>query len=128
MTDEEIAAYRAQVREYEFDYERGYATTDALGSYIAVVPALLDEVERLQTTNATMREIVERVAESGALVQDSEYLSWTCGLCDAGAEWFPRLEDGGEAEVVHTPDCPVIKARALLAQTETPQNAEPEPQ
>ncbi|HET8908130.1 MAG TPA: hypothetical protein VFN11_14320 [Ktedonobacterales bacterium] len=81
------------------------------------------EVERLRAENAAMREIVEAVAALDLEYED-EYLEFFCPACQAfvSADWGRGRKPSGmtgkqwaEQRIKHEPDCPVIKARALIA-------------
>lgn len=63
--------------------------------------------ERLRAREAAMREIVQAVAKEDALWYD-EYAKH-CAFCDNALD--PRIRD----RIYHADDCPVTKARTILA-------------
>lgn len=111
MRDDEMAALRRifeGVIEDLNDSDRPPSGMRMAAAVEQYVPGMLDELERL-------REIARAAASAnGPLVQDSEFLHWTCGLCGETADWKPSSEDAGRSAFVHAPDCPVTKARELL--------------
>lgn len=64
--------------------------------------ALLAEVDRLRAREAAAMAIVREVAS----VPDADYIE-ECPFCHQMPDYIP---------IKHTPDCPVTKARVLLAQ------------
>lgn len=91
MTDEELATLHEQWQTYAGPLEPA----------ITQVRALLAEVER-------MREIVRAVAQFDEdAYPDGAYCCHWCGA----------MYDGiGDRPTTHTPECPVLKARAILGQ------------
>lgn len=69
------------------------------------IPALLAEI-------AAIREILQAVADGGADRREDEWPKcWKCAFC-LGESMSTSIHDKA---IVHEPDCPVAKARALLA-------------
>ena len=131
MTDEERAAIRERAAKafsgpwtYEdfpgnvytvsTDYHGDYPLVaadcrdDETGQFIAHaredIPALLADVERLRAENAAWREIGQLLTRKADTLMDDGH----CPLC------------GAAEHVGHNADCPVSKARVLLAGEETP--------
>lgn len=125
MSDEELAEIRASLaethaqmhkwytehpnpqwrREHPFDYDSIVANTY---TYITM-PALLAEVDRLRAREAAAMAIVQAVDTKGVYftLQNGR----RCFFCDAETAAFT-------SDPPHMPDCPVTKARALLANAE----------
>ena len=76
----------------------------------ADVPALLAEVERLRAREAAWREIGQAVAAWGDEHGEEWLTPNDCPHCN-----LPARDDKDWPIVEHLPDCPVVKARALLA-------------
>ena len=76
--------------------------------------ALLAEAERL-------REIVQAVAtEDTCAYEDDAGDDVRCVFCAGEDDWREARARGVMHFIRHTPDCPVTKARALLAEDATP--------
>jgi hypothetical protein len=79
-----------------------------------LVTAIL-EMLKLRKENEALRALAQAVVvDNGPLVQDRDYLSWQCGWCEYDDV---RSDATDRASYGHTKDCPVTKARALLAST-----------
>ena len=78
------------------------------------VPALMAYIEQLEAREAAMREIVQAVAKYRDEYDSSDYSDgndeWLCQFCGAATPIYGHPEG-----VTHKLDCPVTRARALLA-------------
>jgi hypothetical protein len=124
MTDNEMAQWRelpletwpAEVLRAEVERLREYVTalksenTNLQELYDTLLFASADTAKRLQAENATLREIAHAVAASDAGTNDDGYCVLGGDCCP---EWIGPDYPVGHWQ--HAPDCPVTKARALLA-------------
>ncbi len=74
------------------------------------------EVERLRAVNAAQREIVAWAAQQQPRVDEEMYEEACCPGCGASFGVLGVFDwDEKVAALEHKPDCPITKARALLA-------------
>jgi hypothetical protein len=78
------------------------------------VPTLLAELDRLREWEEKSRPIVEAMAYLQPIRERGAFGDW-CGVCYA---YLPDQEVGGDLtkQIEHASDCPMIQARALMAE------------
>lgn len=112
LSDDELAEARALLYDDEGVGDLGARLTSEWAAirYNAAVNVsgrkLLAEIERLQAENAALREVAQVFSDyESEMVGEDDF---ACQFCSAElTPWRDR--------VVHQADCPVLKARALLA-------------
>ena len=121
MSDERLAEIRQHIYG-DTSWEGGDSTVllDRL--------ALLHEVERLRAREAAAMAIVREVATEDTLAYEGDAGDdYRCVFCGGHFDWRDGYEhtvpmreqmDDIPRALIHAPDCPVTKARALLADEE----------
>ena len=97
-------------------------------AYVDDVADLLDEVERRRAREAAALAIVREVATEDTLAYEGDAGDdYRCVFCGGHFDWRDGYEhtvpmreqmDDIPRALIHAPDCPVTKARALLADEE----------
>ena len=119
MTDERLAEIRRMVSRAE---------VSMMASSDVALRDLLAEVERLRAREAAALAIVREVATEDTLAYEGDAGDdYRCVFCGGHFDWRDGYEhtvpmreqmDDIPRALIHAPDCPVTKARALLADEE----------
>ena len=137
MTDERLSEIRARVKNAWAIQALGPANMGDLEpwqlqsiavAYVDDVADLLDEVERRRAREAAALAIVREVATEDTLAYEGDAGDdYRCVFCGGHFDWRDGYEhtvpmreqmDDIPRALIHAPDCPVTKARALLADEE----------
>lgn len=72
-----------------------------------------DALRALVTRHAAMRAVLkELVDDNGWWIWNPDYADIVCDYCEVSG----GLDDNGEPAIDHAPDCPIARARRLLAE------------